>query len=92
MLCANSENHISFGMQEKWFSVSHLSGSLNIEERGNIVYLMCHDILFTKLSPVLMGSRLFSTFCSISFSVSSFILRSLIHLDLSFVHGYRLWI
>ena len=92
MLCANSENHISFGMQEKWFSVSHLSGSLNIEERGNIVYLMSHDILFTKFSPVPMGSRLFCTFSSISFSVSSFILRSLIHLDLSFVHGYRLWI
>ena len=41
MLCANSENHISFGMQEKWFSVSHLSGSLNIEERGNIVMIFC---------------------------------------------------
>jgi hypothetical protein len=32
-------------------------------------------------------SRLFSTFSSIRFSVSGFVWRSLIHLDLSFVQG-----
>ena len=34
-----------------------------------------------------MCSRLFPTFSSICFSVSGFMLRSLIHLDLSFVKG-----
>jgi hypothetical protein len=34
-----------------------------------------------------VSSRLFSTFSSIRFSVSGFMLRSLIHLDLSFVQG-----
>ena len=37
--------------------------------------------------PVLLSSRLFRTFSSIKFSVYGFMLRSLIHLDLSFVHG-----
>jgi hypothetical protein len=40
-------------------------------------------VLFMKLSPVPMGSNLFPTFSSIKFSVSDFMLRSLIHLDLS---------
>jgi hypothetical protein len=39
------------------------------------------------LSPIPMYSRLFSTFCFIRFSVCSFVLRSLIHLYLSFVQG-----
>ena len=34
-----------------------------------------------------MYSSLFSTFSSIKFSVSGFMLRSLIHLNVSFVHG-----
>ncbi|EAA20182.1 hypothetical protein [Plasmodium yoelii yoelii] len=34
-----------------------------------------------------MSSRFFPTFSSISFSVSSFIWRLFIHLDLSFVQG-----
>jgi hypothetical protein len=34
-----------------------------------------------------MSSKLFSTFSSIRFSVSGFMLRSLIYLDLSFVQG-----
>jgi hypothetical protein len=34
-----------------------------------------------------MSSRLFPTFCSIRFIISGFMLRSLIHLDLSFVQG-----
>ena len=45
------------------------------------------DILFKKLSPVPMSSRLFHTFCSVRFSVSCFMLRSLIHLNLSFMQG-----
>ncbi|KAL6084157.1 hypothetical protein STEG23_038311, partial [Scotinomys teguina] len=35
------------------------------------------------------ASRVLHTFSSISFSVTGFMLRSLIHLDLSFVHGNR---
>ena len=46
-------------------------------------------VLFRKLSPVPMSSRLLPTFCSIRFSVSGFTLRSLIHLDLNFVQGDR---
>jgi hypothetical protein len=42
-------------------------------------------VLFRKLSPVPMSSRLFANFSSIRFSVSGFTLRSLIHLDLSFM-------
>ena len=45
------------------------------------------DALFRKMSPVPMRSRLLTTFSSIRFSVFSFMLRSLIHLDLSFVQG-----
>ena len=41
---------------------------------------------FRKLSPVPMCSRVFHTF-SIRLSVSDFMLRSKIHLDLSFVQG-----
>jgi hypothetical protein len=36
---------------------------------------------------VSISSRLFPTFSSINFSVSGFVWRSLIHLDLSFVQG-----
>jgi hypothetical protein len=46
-------------------------------------------VLFSKLSPVPMSSRLFLTLCPIRFSHSSFMLRSLIHLDLSFEQGDR---
>jgi hypothetical protein len=54
-----------------------------------IVYLSAWTtgVLFTKLSLTTMSSRLFPTFCSIRFNVSSVMLRSLIHLDLSFVQG-----
>ena len=48
-------------------------------------------VLFRTLSPVQVHSRLFLTFCSIRFSVSGFMLRSLIHLHLRFVQrdSYR---
>jgi hypothetical protein len=44
-------------------------------------------VLFRNFSPLSVCSRLFPTFSSISFSVSCFMWRSLIHLDLSFVQG-----
>ena len=46
-------------------------------------------VIFRKWSPVTMPSRLLPTFSSARFSVVRFILRFLIHLDLSFVHGDR---
>jgi len=44
-------------------------------------------VLFSRISPEPMCLRLFTTFSSISLSVSGFMWRSLIHLDLSFVQG-----
>jgi hypothetical protein len=52
-----------------------------------------HDTLFRKTSHVPLTSRLTSIFSSIRFS--GFILRSLIHLELSFVQGHKfgsIWI
>ena len=46
-------------------------------------------VLFRKWSPVPMSCRLLPTFSSIRFKVDRLMLRSLIHLDLSFVHGDR---
>jgi hypothetical protein len=48
---------------------------------------LASDVLFRKFSPVSVCSRLFPIFFFISFSVSSFMWRSLIYLDLSFVQG-----
>ena len=47
-------------------------------------------ILFRKISPVPKCLRLFPTFFSITFTVSGFMWRSLIQLDLSFVQGIRM--
>ena len=46
-------------------------------------------VLFRKWFPVPMISNILPTFSSLRFSVAGFMLRSLIHLDLSFVHGDR---
>jgi hypothetical protein len=46
-------------------------------------------ILFRNFSPVPMWLSLFAPFSSISFSVSGFIWRYFIHLDLRFVQGDR---
>ncbi|MBV2150903.1 DUF3704 domain-containing protein [Sphingobium sp. AS12] len=46
-------------------------------------------VMFRKQSPVPINSRVFPTLSSNRFSVAGFMLRSLIHLDLSFVHGDR---
>jgi hypothetical protein len=42
------------------------------------------DVVFRKLFPIPMYSRLFHTFYSIKFSVTCFTLRTFIYLDLSF--------
>ncbi|ERE66736.1 Protein of unknown function DUF3704 containing protein [Cricetulus griseus] len=46
-------------------------------------------VMFRKQSPVPISSRVLPTFSSNGFSVAGFMLRSLIHLELSFVHGDR---
>ena len=46
-------------------------------------------VIFRKWSPVPMHSSVLPTFSSMRFSVAGFMLRSLLHLDLSFVHGDR---
>jgi hypothetical protein len=70
---------VSFALQKLcYFIRSHLS---IVDHRAQAI-----GVLFRKISPVLLCSRLFPTFSSFSFSVSGFIWRSLIHLDLSFVH------
>ena len=46
-------------------------------------------VIFRKWSPVPVCSSVLPTFSSVRFSVAGFMLRSLIHLDLSFVHGDR---
>ena len=45
------------------------------------------QFLFRRFPPVPMSSKLFPTFFSVGISVSGFRLKSLIHLDLSFVQG-----
>ena len=50
---------------------------------------LCCWVIFRKWSPVPMRSSVLPTFSSVRFSVADFMLRSLIHLDLSFVHGDR---
>jgi hypothetical protein len=47
------------------------------------------DVLFRKLSPIPISTRLFPTFYSIRLSVPGFMLRSLICLDLSFLQGHK---
>ena len=50
---------------------------------------LCYCVMFRKQSPVSIPSRVPPTFFSKRFSVAGFMLRSLILLDLSFVHGDR---
>ena len=47
------------------------------------------SVIFRKWSPVPMHSRIHLTLSSMRFSVSGFRLRSLIHMNLSIVHGNR---
>ena len=46
-------------------------------------------VIFRKWYPVPIFPSVLPTFSSMRFSVAGFMLRSLIHLDLSFVHGDR---
>jgi hypothetical protein len=48
--------------------------------------------LFRTFSPVPIHSRIFSILSSIRFSVSSFLLRYLIHLDLEFRARWKVWV
>ena len=71
---------VSFALKKLCnFMRSHLS----------ILYLTAQAIavLFRNFSLVCKSLRLFPTFFSINFSISSLMWRSLIHLDLSFVQG-----
>ena len=74
---------VSFSLQKLFsFRRSHLLiVDLNICATG---------VMFRKQSPVQINSKLFPTFSSNSFSVAGFMLRSLIHFDLSFVQGDKL--
>ena len=56
----------------------------------NVAFIVCATgVICRKWYPVLKCCNLLPTSSSIRFSVVRFILRSLIHLDLSFVHGDR---
>ena len=46
-------------------------------------------VIFRKWSPVPMRSSVLPTFSSKRFSMNGFMLRTLIHLDMSFVYGDR---
>ena len=71
---------VSFALQKLCnFMKSHLS-ILNLTAQAIAV-------LFRNFPPVPISSRVFPTFSSINFSVSGLMLRSLIHLDVSFVQG-----
>ena len=61
---------------------------------GSYLLIVAHSVcaigvLFRKLFPVTMCSRLLHAFSSIRFSISGFMLRSFIHLDLIFVLADR---
>ena len=55
--------------------------------RSHLLIVNLYGVLFWKLSIVPVSSKPFLTFSSIRFGVSGFMLRCLIHLDLSFVQG-----
>ena len=55
----------------------------------NCFSLCVAGVIFRKWFPVSMHSSVLPTFSSIRFSVAGFMLRSLIHLDLNFMHGDR---
>ena len=51
------------------------------------LYVCASGVIFRKWFPMPICSRLLPTFSSMRFSMVGFMLMSLIHLDLSFVHG-----
>ena len=75
---------VSFALQRFFsFMVSHL---LTVD-----LITWAIGILFRKYPPLPLHSRLFPTFSSIRFSVSSIMLRFLIYWDLSFVQSAKCW-
>ena len=54
-----------------------------------VVSVCAISVLLRKLPPVLICSKLATIFSSIKFSVSVFLLRSLINFFLSFAQGYK---
>ena len=73
---------VSFALQKLCnFMSSHLS---ILDLRAQTI-----DVLFRNFPPVSICLRVFPMFSSISFSVSGFMWRSLIHLDLSFIQGNK---
>jgi len=58
---------------------------------GSYLLIIDHSFwaAFLFMSPIPLSSRLFPTFSSVRFSIFDFMLRSLIHLDLSFVQGNK---
>jgi hypothetical protein len=68
---------VSFSMQKVF---SFIRSNLLIDDLSTCII----GILFRKLSPMTVSSGLFHAFFFIRFIVSGFILRSLIHLELSF--------
>ena len=73
---------VSFALQKLCnFMRSHLS---ILDLRAQAI-----AVLVRNFPPVPISLRLFPTFSSISFSVSGFMWRSLIDLDLRFVQGYK---
>ena len=77
-------------LQSKWIKDLNIKPyTLNVieEKVGKSLELIGTGVLFRKFPPVPISSRHFPTFYSIRFSVSGFVLRSLIHLYLGLVQG-----
>ena len=77
-----------------WFAFSHIDKVLCFTV--SFYCMRCHlsildlkekiiGVLFRKIPPVTMSSRLFPSFFSISLNMSGFMWRSMIHMDLSSV-------
>lgn len=54
-----------------------------------ILLTVCATVIFRKLYPLSICSRLPPSFFSINFSITSFMLKSLIYLNLSFIWGEK---
>ena len=76
-----------------WLTVSFVLLNLLSFRRSHLIIIVLSvyatGVIFRKWSHVPMHWRLLPTFSSIRFSVVRFILRCLLHLDLSFKHGDR---
>jgi hypothetical protein len=75
-----------FALQKLFYFVSFFKSILDL--RAWTIGILFKK-LYTPPSPRPISLRLFFTFSSIRFSVSGFMLKSLIYLDLSFVQGNK---